>query len=313
MDTIADQGKKIHDALNLSSGRDKKLIDIMKNKYNDRDNRIQIRKYYDKMYQERGLLDDFNKKLGGDFKNIMAELFLSRAEYDADQLDRALTGLSKDENCVYEIFFSRPIKLLSRIEDVYKEITNRDLRDDIKKNYKGGIKDSLLYALDHGRNEEERPDKDTCEEYAQKLMDAKANTWIDNKDIMENIFLTISPEELVLTCRFYLKKTSTHIRKAIDSMSRANKNFFSSLLFAVISPTEMYARKLNEAIKGLGTDTNLLERCLVNRHDMDMDIIKKFYNRIYKTTLKADVIGDTSGCYRDICMHLVNYMGDEDY
>ena len=66
----------------------------------------------------------------------------------------------------------------------------------------------------------------------------------------------------------------------------------------------MYAQKIREAVTGLGTDTNCLNRILVSRNEIDMTMIRKFYKYYYKVKLQEDVIGDTSGSYQRILIEL---------
>jgi annexin D len=59
------------------------------------------------------------------------------------------------------------------------------------------------------------------------------------------------------------------------------------------------------SIEGLGTDEDTLTRAIVCRAEIDMKMIKKEYKAIFKTTVTNDVIGDTSGDYKEILLTLV--------
>lgn len=56
---------------------------------------------------------------------------------------------------------------------------------------------------------------------------------------------------------------------------------------------------------GLGTDEESLTRAIVARAEVDMENIKKAYSVVYKVNLLDDVIGDTSGYYKDILLTLL--------
>jgi annexin D len=58
-------------------------------------------------------------------------------------------------------------------------------------------------------------------------------------------------------------------------------------------------------MEGLGTDEEMLTRCVVSRAEIDMELIKEEYKRRYKTTLTHDVTEDTSGLYKDILLALI--------
>ena len=79
------------------------------------------------------------------------------------------------------------------------------------------------------------------------------------------------------------------------------------IVFANIIPHELYAEKLHNSIKGLGTNTALLNRVLAARTGVDMDEIKEIYQWKYGVTLKEDIIGDTSGSYQKLCLFVGEY------
>ena len=69
-------------------------------------------------------------------------------------------------------------------------------------------------------------------------------------------------------------------------------------------PHELFAEKINLAIKGAGTNEEVLSRVLVSRNEIDMPLIREIYQYKYNITLKEDIIDDTSGAYQKLCVHL---------
>ena len=58
------------------------------------------------------------------------------------------------------------------------------------------------------------------------------------------------------------------------------------------------------AIKGLGTNNDLLNRVLITRKEIDMDEINEFYQHKYNVDMKKDIIGDNSDIYQKLCVYL---------
>lgn len=85
------------------------------------------------------------------------------------------------------------------------------------------------------------------------------------------------------------------------------KTLLREIVFANIIPHELFAEKLYLSIKGIGTNTALLNRVLASRHGVDMPQIKEIYKWKYKQTLKDDIIGDTSGQYQKLCLYVAEY------
>ena len=62
---------------------------------------------------------------------------------------------------------------------------------------------------------------------------------------------------------------------------------------------------IRSSIIGLGTDEESLTRGIVSRAEVDMKKVKEEYKVRYKTTVTADVVGDTSGYYQSILLTLI--------
>jgi annexin A7/11 len=63
------------------------------------------------------------------------------------------------------------------------------------------------------------------------------------------------------------------------------------------------------SILGFGTDEETLTRAMVSCADIGMDKIKEEYKVRFNTTVTSDVVGDTSGYYKDLLLTLVGSEG----
>jgi annexin A7/11 len=57
--------------------------------------------------------------------------------------------------------------------------------------------------------------------------------------------------------------------------------------------------------RGFGTDEDTLTRVIVSGADIGMEKIKEEYKVRFNTTVTSDVVGNTSGYYKDFLMTLV--------
>ena len=55
------------------------------------------------------------------------------------------------------------------------------------------------------------------------------------------------------------------------------KKSLKSNIYALVSPSEYFASRVKDAIKGFGTDDSLLIRILISRDEIDMPQIKQYY------------------------------------
>ena len=83
-----------------------------------------------------------------------------------------------------------------------------------------------------------------------------------------------------------------------------NQSLIKEILYNNIMPHELFAEKIYLAIKGAGTNEEILSRALVSRCELDMGAMRDIYQTKYKVTMKEDIIGDTSGAYQKLCVYL---------
>ena len=86
-----------------------------------------------------------------------------------------------------------------------------------------------------------------------------------------------------------------------------SKEALIGIIYAMLSPSEYFAKKVYKSIKGLGTDNNTLIRILVTRDEKDMPQIKQFYKQLYKKDMIEGIKDDTSGSYRKILVEFASH------
>ena len=268
------------------------------------DKRLQICNYFAETYG-KSLYSELKSKLTGHFKALAIHLFLHPITFVAKMLKKGLKGFSADETVVLETLTSHTQEELRQIEDAFRLETGKDLGHEIENNFSGVLKKNLLNLLYTPRKINPNPDRGVCEKLANLLVDVGEPNWAGDENIFKEVFIQSSPEELVLIGRYYQKLSGHNMLDVIDQkISGKNKALLREILFNNIIPQELYAEKVYLAIKGLGTNTTLLNRVLISRNEIDMDEIKSFYQQNYNVTMKEDIIGDTSGIYQKLCLYL---------
>ena len=301
MMSVQEAAELLNSALE-SRNKDEAVLNVIQNTNLDR--RLQICNYYAETYG-KSLYSELKSKLNGYFKNIAIHLFLHPITFVAKMLKKGLKGFSADETVVLEALTSHSQEELRQIEEAFKAETGKDLSKEIEKNFSGTLKKNLLNLLYTPRKVNHNPEKEKCEKLANLLVDVGEPNWAGDENIFKEVFVQSSPEELVLIGRYYLKKTGNNMLDVIDQkLSGKTKTLLREILFNNIIPQELYAEKVYLAIKGLGTDNNLLNIVLVSRNEIDMDDIKEIYKQKYNVTMREDISGDTSGVYEKLCLFL---------
>jgi broad-specificity NMP kinase len=304
MTTIDEFGDALYECLQ-GKNKEEVVFDVILN--TNLEKRLQICKYYDEKYN-KSLYSELKSKLSGQFKSLAIHLFLHPIELEAKLLKKGLKGFSADESVVLEILTSHTQEEFRQIEEVFTSETGKDLGKEIEKNFSGILKRNLFNLLATKRRVNPTPDPEKCAKAADLLIDAGEQSWAGDDNIFKEVFIKNSPEELVLIGRYYAKKTGHNMLDVIEkNISGKNKILLREVLFNNIIPQELFAEKIYLSIKGLGTNTDLLNRVLTLRNEIDMEEIQQFYQQNYKVSMKEDIIGDTSGLYQKLCLHLAHY------
>ena len=301
-DEIKDYAEKIATGLS-SKKKEESILEVIMN--TDIDKRLEICNSYLTTYN-RDLYSDIKSKLSGQFKEAAIHLFLPPAEFMAKMIKKGLKGFSIDESMIYEIFTACTQEELKEIEISFKKETNKDLPREIEKNFPSAIRKNLLNLLNIPRNVNESPNRVECEKWAQNLIDAGENNWVSNEEVFREIFILRSAEELVLIGRFYYEKTGEQLLDVVEKkLTNKVKNLLRELLYNVINPHELFADKINTALKN--NNTSLLNRILVSRCQIDMEEIRNIYKIKYNNELRDDVMSRTNGIYQKLCLYLVDH------
>ena len=298
MSSISEYAKKIHDNIKSKEIDDIILDTIMKNNLKSR---VDIANYYQTTYGV-SIFEEIKSKVGGDFGYCAAQMFLSPLDFCIHHLQ---FGLKKANECAMEQLVSRTPEELKLIEDKYNRTTGGDLKADITKAFSGAVGNNIINLWNTKRVQNSNPNKKDCENYANTLINTKYKDWIENEEIFKEIFIERSPEELILIARYYLKNKGKNLIDEIEKeFGGKNQILLKEILYNNIMPHEIFADKVKKAVKGFGTDEDMLSRALVSRCELDMGSMRDMYQTKYKITMKEDIIDDTSGSYQKLLVYL---------
>ena len=284
-----------------------KIIKIIANRTNDQ--RQKIKETYNSLYKS-DLIKDLQKALHGHFEDVVVALFYNPIDYDCYQLRKAVKGLGTDEEALIEILCTRPPDIIEAIKKRYSEIyPGRTLLKDVESDTSGHFRKVLVSLINAKRNNnKEFLDYVECEKCAKMLYEAGEKRLGTDEKVFTEIFTQKSPNEFTCIAQLYYKLTKHTLLQAVEKeFSRDSKKCLIAIIYALLNPSEFFAKCINKAVKGLGTDDNTLIRILVTRDEIDMPQIKQFYKQIYKKDMIEDIKDDTSGNYRKILVELASH------
>ena len=267
--------------------------------------RLEIVKAYKTSYG-RDLIADLKSELHGHFEDAIIAFFTDPIEYDADELRKAMKGLGTNEDTLIEIIASRPPAVLQQIKAKFNEKYKRDLEADVKSETSGTLRKLLIALLQGGRSTNTMPDPSRCAQIAEEIYKAGEAKLGTDESVFNKYFCTLSPHELAAVAKEYHKLTQHTILQAIDKeFSGDSKKALRTIVYATLSPSEYFATRVNDAVKGLGTKDHLLIRAIVTRSEIDMPQIKQYYKQLFGKDMYEDVKNDISGEYRNLLLGII--------
>ncbi|KJE90820.1 Anxa6 protein [Capsaspora owczarzaki ATCC 30864] len=303
--------KALRKAMKGVGTNEDKLVDILGVRKTTQ--RLAIRTTYDQMYA-RDLIKDLKSETSGNFQQALLTLMMSPAEFDARSLNRAVKGLGTTDSVLMEILCTRSNMELKAIKEAYHKEFSKDFETDLKEDTSGDYRTLLLTLLQGQRSES------TAIDVAQAKADATAlyNAGEDKAGTDEAVFirtLTQRPiNQLRITFEEYARLCEYDIEKSIKrEMSFNLKKALITIVRYVRSAPDYFAEVLHEAMRGIGTNDDTLQRVIITRAENDLNAIRESYFAQYDESLEAAVESETSGDYKRLLLKLVETALDGDY
>uniref|UniRef100_A0A673VVW5 Annexin n=1 Tax=Salmo trutta TaxID=8032 RepID=A0A673VVW5_SALTR len=272
------------------------IIDVLVRRSNAQ--RQQIKATYEKA-SGKPLETALKSALKGDLEDVVLALLKTPAQYDAQQLKLAMKGLGTDEDTLVEILASRTNKEIREIKKVYKGEYKKELEDDIKSDTGADFRNALLSLCKVGHRKESLCNANLAlYEAGEKRKGTDCSVFID-------ILTTRSAPQLRQAFERYSKYSKVDVAKAIDLELKGDiENCLTAVVKCAGSKPAFFAERLNLAMKGKGTRTNILTRVMVSRSEIDLARIKQEYKKTFGKTLSQEILDDTKGDYEKILLAL---------
>ena len=267
--------------------------------------RLQLRENYKSKFN-KDLIEDIEKYTKSDLCTLLTSIYKDPVEYDADLLYKAMKGIGTNDDILIEVISFRSFSRLNKIKEKFKEKYNKDLISEVKSETSGDYRTTLINLLEKERSTNTQPDLDNCVKIAEELYGAGEGKLGTDENVFVKYFTSLSPEEIALVGKEYHKKYKKNIVHVIENEIDGDlQKLFKSILYGIISPSEYFARQINGAVKGIGTNDTQLIRSVVSRMDIDMKMIKKYYKKLFGKNMADDIKGDTSGNYQKLLLALI--------
>lgn len=254
----------------------------------------------------RDLIKDLKSELSGKFEDVIVGMMMQPVNYLCKQLNKAMVGIGTNERALIEILCSQNNEQMHHISRVYEEMYNRPLAEHVCTETSGDFRRLLTLIITGTRDAPGTVNPELAVQQAKQLYDAGEGRWGTDESVFTKILAHCSFDQLEHVFEEYKKLTGRTIEQALKAeLSGDLFEAYSAIVECVQMAPHFFAKRLFEAMDGMGTDDTTLIRIIVSRSEIDLQNIKDEYEQMYNKTLMSAVKSETSGDYKKALCALI--------
>uniref|UniRef100_A0A8C6T4B1 Annexin n=1 Tax=Neogobius melanostomus TaxID=47308 RepID=A0A8C6T4B1_9GOBI len=241
---------------------------------------------------------------------------------DIKEIRKACKGLGTDEENIIQILSNRCAAQRQEIKqayfekydddiisfkEAYAQVNEQDLEADIEDDTSGDVRNLLTSLLQASRDEGYDVDEALAEQDATALFEAGEGRFGTDESTFSYILTHRNYMQLQATFKVYESLSGTDILDTIDAEATGTlKECYITLVRCAKNPQLYFARRLNAAMKGLGTDEDTLIRIIVGRSEFDLETVKDMYLEKYDVTLKDALDSECGGDFKRLLIEILH-------
>jgi len=282
---------------------EKAIINVLGRRTNDQ--RQEIATTFKTCYG-KDLLEDLKSETGGKFEDLLVALMTPLPDFFAKEIHDAISGLGTDEDVLIEVMCTMNNDDIRIIKETYQQLYSNTLEDDLISETAGTFKRMLVSLCTAARDESMVTDPEAAAEDARSLLQAGELQMGTDESTFNKILCQRNYAQLALIFDEYENITGHSLEDAVkNEFSGDCEDGFLAIIRSVRDCPKYYAKRLHEAMKGMGTNDKQLIRIIATRCEVDMGDIKNAYEEKYGKPLADAIKDDCSGDYKKCLLALI--------
>jgi annexin A7/11 len=254
----------------------------------------------------RDLNDDLKSELGGQFENAVIALMTPTILFLARELRYAIKGAGTDESVLIEILATRSNAEIKAIRAAYETEHSSKLEDDIANDTSGSLRNLLVSLCNASRDENTNVDGGRAKKDAQDILEAGDKHWGTDESAFNLVLCTRSFPQLRATFEAYRTIAGKGIVDSINSETSGSlQEGYLAIVNYVWDSYLYFADRIENSMKGAGTDDSTLIRLVVTRSEVDLKHIAHAFHKKTGKYLQDFIKDDCGGDYRSLLLAVI--------